>query len=130
MSHQYKEEATGAFYRARRGAILGVCRGVSNYSGSSVTWVRLAAILLTIVTGIWPALLIYLVVAFVMKPEPVLIPESDADWEFYNSMSTDRSRALSRLKRKFDDVDRRAQRLEHRVTSRGYEWDQRLRNGA
>lgn len=122
-------EATRAFYRARHKALLGVCRGISNYSGVSVTWVRLAAIILTLVTGIWPALLTYLIVAFVMKPEPELVPESDTDWEFYNSMTTDRVRALARLKRKFDEVDRRTQRLEHIVTSRGFEWDQRLHNG-
>ncbi len=129
MSTASREQVRGSFYRAKDGALLGVCRGIANYSGISVVWVRLAAFVLAVVTGVWPALLVYFIAAFVMKPAPALAPESDADWEFYNSMSSDRGQALARLKRKFDDVERRTRRIEHIVTSRGYDWDQRLKSG-
>jgi phage shock protein C len=33
---------------------------------------------------------------------------------------------LHRLKRTYDNLDRRIQRMEHIVTSREYDWDRRL----
>jgi len=40
-----------------------------------------------------------------------------------------RGTALRRLKKTFDDLQRRIQRIETIVTSREYDWEQRLRNG-
>ena len=61
-----------------------------------------------------------------MKPEPVLPLQSDEDSEFYNSYTSSRSMALNRLKRTYDSLDRRLQRMENVVTSKEYDWDRRL----
>lgn len=61
-----------------------------------------------------------------MKPEPVMPLQTDADAEFYNSYVTSRSAALQRLKRTYDNLDRRIQRIEDIVTNREYDWDRRL----
>ena len=53
-----------------------------------------------------------------MKPEPVVPFQSEADEEFYNSLTTSRSMALHRLKRTYDNLDRRIQRIEGIVTAR------------
>jgi phage shock protein C len=61
-----------------------------------------------------------------MKPEPVLPLETEAEQEFYNSYATSRSMALHRLRRTFDQLDRRIRRIESIVTSREYDWERRL----
>lgn len=62
----------GRLYRSRNGLILGVCRGLADYFNLSVKWVRIIAIVLFIFTGFWPTGVIYLLAAFVMKPEPII----------------------------------------------------------
>ena len=114
------------FYRSRSGVFLGVCKGIAESNGVSVALVRFVAIVLFFVAGFWPAILLYLIGAVLMKPEPVLQPESPSDQEFYNSYTTDRAMALGRLKRKYDEVLRRTERLEHIVTAKGYDWDRRM----
>ena len=114
-------------YRARDGAIFGVCKGLARYAGFSVFWTRVVAVLLLFFGGIWPVLGIYLLAALLMKPEPVLPPRSAEEQEFYTSYVTSRKMALQRLKRTFDQLDRRIQRLENIVTAPGYNWEERLR---
>ena len=80
------------------------------------------AVLLVAATGS----LFWLASGMVMKPEPVLPLESEEDEEFYHSYSGSRSMALHRLKRTFDNLDRRIQRLENTVTTRDFDWEERL----
>jgi len=78
-------------------------------------------------TGFWPTLFLYVVAALVMRPEPVVPLENDAEEEFYNSYVTDRSMALRRLKRMFMRLDQRIQRMESVVTSPEFTWERRMR---
>src|SRR5262245_6297925 len=60
---------TRTWYRARQGArIAGVCMGLAREFGISVTLIRLAFVLATLVGG--PGLVIYLVLWVVMPREP------------------------------------------------------------
>jgi phage shock protein C len=124
MSRSYARRRT--LYRSRQGKILGVCRGIAEYFDVQVKWVRIIAVIALIFTGFWPAVAIYLLAAYLMKPEPVLPMENEAEEEFYNSYAASRSMALGRLKRQFDNLDRRIQRMENHVTTREYSWEQRL----
>ncbi len=113
-------------YRSRHGVIGGVCRGVAEYLDFSVFWTRMIAVALLIFTGIWPIVGIYFLAMLVMKPAPLMPLETDDEAEFYNSYTHSRSMALQRLQGIFDKIDRRVQRMEHAVTAREYDWDQRL----
>lgn len=121
------EERRG-LYRARDGVFLGVCKGVARYFDFSPGAVRAVVILLFLVTGIWPVGLLYLIAAMVMKMEPVVPFDGPADQEFYNSYTSSRAGALERIKRKFENLDRRLRRMEDVVTSRDFEWERRMRN--
>ena len=113
-------------YRSRDGAILGVCRGLADYAEISPFWVRFGFVVLALSTAIFPVALVYIILAIVLRPEPVLSPESDDDWAFYDVYASSRATALSQLKRKLERLDRRARRIEDIVTARGFDWDQRL----
>ena len=115
-----------ALYRSRDGMIFGVCKGIADYYGFSVFWIRFLVVAVTITTGLWPAIGLYIVAALVMKIEPVLPLETEDDEEFYHTYASSRAMALSRLKRTYENLDRRLQRLETTVTTREYDWDARL----
>jgi len=118
----------GSLYRSRRGVILGVCRGLAEFFEVEVKWVRIIAVVALIMTGFWPAVAIYLAAAYLMKPAPLLPLENDMEEEFYNSYAASRSMAIGRIKRQFDRLDRRIQRVESHVTAREYSWDRRLKD--
>jgi phage shock protein C len=124
MTHELHSKRPGP-YRSRNGMVLGVCRGLAEYLDFSVTWMRIIALLFLFFSAGW-AILGYFGLALWMKLEPVLPIESAADQEFYNSFTTSRSMALHRLKRTFDGLDRRIQRIEDAVTAREYDWERRL----
>lgn len=113
-------------YRSRDGAIFGVCKGVANYMDVSVFWMRALLVFIFFISGIWPVVLLYILAALLMKPEPVLPLKTEEDYEFYNSYVSSRSAALHRLKRTYDNLERRIRRMEDIVTNREYDWERRL----
>ena len=125
MTQRVERQQTG-LYRSRTGLIVGVCKGVAQYFDFSVFWMRAIAVVLLIVSGIWPMLIVYVVAALLMKLEAVLPLETEEEQDFYNSYTTSRSMALRRLKRIYDHLDRRIQRLESTVTTREYDWERRF----
>lgn len=114
-------------YRSRSGVLLGVCRGLADYFDMSVFMVRAVVVVAFIITGVWPVGILYLVAAVLMKPEPVVPVTNDDEREFYDSYADSRSNALARVKRKFDNLDRRIRRMEDVVTSKDFEWEQKLK---
>jgi len=113
-------------YRSRNGMICGVCRGIGEYLDFSVFWLRVICLVVFIMGGIFPPVVVYFIAAILMKPEPV-IPFADVeDQEFYNSYVSSRSMALNRVKKTYDNLDRRIRRIEDIVTAKDYEWESRL----
>ena len=80
-------------YRSRNGMLLGVCRGLAEYFDLSVGWVRFFTLLAFLFTGFWPVGILYLILALVMKPAPVIKPSSSEEEDFYNSYADSRRRA-------------------------------------
>ncbi len=113
-------------YRSRNGIIFGVCRGIADHFQISVFWVRVIFVVAAALSWFVPTVVVYFVAALVMKPEPVLPLENIDDAEFYNSYANSSTMALHRLKRSFDQLDRRIQRMESIVTNREYQWDKRF----
>jgi phage shock protein C len=122
-----EEDYTQArLYRSRSGAVFGVCKGAAMYFGVNLFWLRVAVFVGIIMSGIWPGFFAYILFALLMKPEPVVPLENYEDAEFYSSYVSSRGMALQRLKRTFENLDRRIQRMENIVTARDYDWERRL----
>ena len=117
-------------YRSRQGWIFGVCQGLADYTKISVTVIRIIFIVFFILSGFFPIVLIYLLAAILISPEPMVNFQSDEEKEFYNSYITARNMSVSRLKRKFDSLENRIRRMESIITAREYDWDRRLESDA
>jgi len=120
--HGYK----GSLYRSRDGVILGVCRGVADYFNLRVFWVRVIILTLFLFSGIWPMVFIYFIASLLMKPEPIRPIETEAEKEFYDSYVSSRARVAGRLKRRFQNLDRRIRRMEDTVTAREFDWERKF----
>ncbi len=119
-----------SLYRSRHGWIFGICRGLADFTAISVTWIRIIFITFFIFSGFFPIVLIYLIAAIFIPPEPMLNFESDEETEFYNSYITSRNMGVSRLKRKFDSLEKRTRRMETIITAREYDWNRRFESGS
>ncbi|MFZ7111263.1 MAG: envelope stress response membrane protein PspC [Desulfatiglandales bacterium] len=121
-----KRALGGGLYRSRDGLILGVCKGVAQYFDFSVFWVRAVVVICLILSGFWPITGLYFLAALLMKPEPAIPIHSEDEQEFYDSYVSSRRRALDRIKRRYENLERRIRRMEHTVTSREFDWDNRM----
>jgi phage shock protein C len=121
-----RDNSRRGIYRSRHGAIFGVCRGVAEHFDFSVFWVRTIAVILLIFSGFGPALIIYLLAALIMKPEPAIPIASVDEQEFYDRYTSSRHEAAQRLKRRYENLEQRLRRMEDVVTTREYDWESRL----
>ncbi|HIJ73398.1 MAG TPA: envelope stress response membrane protein PspC [Candidatus Hydrogenedentes bacterium] len=122
----YPEQEKRGLYRSRDGVLFGVCKGIAEYLNFSVFWMRVIAVFAMIFFFPW-TIGAYILAALLIKPEPIVPFQSEADEEFYNSLTSSRSMALHRLKRTYDNLDRRIQRIEGIVTARDFNWDRKLK---
>lgn len=123
---QNHRQQHAGIYRSRHGVLLGVFRGLADYFDWSATWLRVIGVIIFIISGFWPIGVLYLLAALIMKPEPVIPLENIEETEFYDSYTHSRKGAAHRLKRKYDNLNRRIQRMEDIVTDSEFDWDQRL----
>ena len=126
MRRKFENTLQGKFYRSRNGVILGVCRGIAEYFDFSLFWIRAIAVIFLLFTGFWPTLIVYFIAALLMKPEPVIPIHTDEEQEFYDSYLHSRKWATDRIKRRYENLERRLRRLEHTVTSPEFDWEKRL----
>jgi phage shock protein C len=99
---------------------------VADYFNLRVFWVRVILLTLLLVSGIWPVVFIYFMASLLMKPEPIRPLEDEAEKEFYDSYTHSRARAAGRLKRRFQNLDRRIRRMEDTVTAREFDWERKF----
>lgn len=123
---RFEKTFRGGIHRSRNGLILGVCKGVADYFDFSVFWVRGIVVICLILSGFWPITGLYFLAALLMKPEPVIPIHSEGEQEFYDSYVSSRRGAVDRIKRRYENLERRIRRMEHTVTSREFDWDNRL----
>ena len=112
----------GRYGRFRQRIIFGVCRGLAEHFNFSVFWTRVLVLILFLFTGFWPVGVLYLLAGLLLQPEPVIPLENKSDEEFYHSYTRSRSSAIERIKSKFDNIDRRIQRMEDTVTSKEFDF--------
>lgn len=124
--NRWRHTKQGPLYRSRNGVILGVCRGVADYFNLKLFWVRVIMLALLLATGIWPMVFIYFAASLLMKPEPIRPLETEEERDFYDTYTYSRVRAMGRLKRRFQNLERRIRRMEDTVTAREFDWERKF----
>jgi len=123
MSRYHRIPRRG-LYRSRDGIILGVCRGVADYFDFSAFWIRAILIVVFIFTGFWPVIGIYILAAILMKSEPGVPGEKKSKYRCKYSRA--RRETSERIRRKWRHLEKRIRRMEDKVTSREFDWNNRF----
>ncbi|WP_366657810.1 envelope stress response membrane protein PspC [Fodinicurvata sp. EGI_FJ10296] len=104
----------------QKGVMFGVCAGFADYFGLAVWQARALAVLMLI---IFPpqAVIVYLILAFVLKPAPIGQGQpAGEERAFWQSVNNDPSSTFSSLRHRFRELDRRIAAMERHVTSEDY----------
>jgi phage shock protein C len=113
-------------YRSRSGIIMGVCRGVGDYLNFSVFWIRAILVILFLISGFWPVVVLYFVAGFLMKLEPMVRYHQHDEEESCGPSARTQRPSSDYIKRRQQALERRLRNLESTVTSKEYDWEQRL----
>ena len=107
------------YYLDKRNAKwMGVCSGLAEYTGFDVMWIRVAAVLLTLMGGFPWTLVAYWVIAWMAQPLPADLYANEDDAKFWQRVRSNPARSTREVKSKFRDVDRRLADIELYYTSR------------
>ncbi|MBB5687169.1 envelope stress response membrane protein PspC [Sphingobium boeckii] len=96
----------------------GVCSGIADYTGVDVTWVRVGAVLLTLLGGFPWTLIAYVATAWVANPRPYGLYNDPEDAKFWQGVRQSPARTTRDVRSKFRDIDRRLADVELYYTSR------------
>jgi phage shock protein C len=108
-----------SFYLDKQNAKwLGVCSGIADYTGVDRTWVRVGAVLLTLMGGFPWTLIGYWLTAWLATPKPAGLYNNPADDKFWQGVRQSPSRSTTDVRAKFRDLDRRLADVETYYTSR------------
>ena len=113
-------------YRSRDGIILGVGRGVADYFDFSAFWIRAILIVVFIFTGFWPVIGIYILAAILMKTAPGVPGGKESKPNARCRHSRTGRETAERIKRKWGHLEKRIRRMEDKVTSREFDWNNRF----
>ena len=105
----YRDEANGK--------LKGVCAGIAEYSGIRVKPVRVAFVLLTLLTQGLP-ILIYLFLAWIAEDKPAGLYRSPEDARFWQGVRSNTRQGATEVRSKLREIDRRLADMETFYTSR------------
>lgn len=109
---------TGFYLDKQNAKWLGVCAGIADYTGIDRIWVRVGAVLLTVMGGFPWTLVAYWVTAWLASAKPVGLYDSPEDAKFWQGVRTSPSRSAGDVRAKFRDIDRRLAEVETHYTAR------------
>lgn len=97
---------------------LGVCSGIADYTGVDAIWVRVGAVVLTLMGGFPWTLVAYWMMAWLAEDKPSGLYESREDQKFWQGVRSNPRRSTAGVRSKFRDIDRRLADIETFYTSR------------
>lgn len=106
------------FYRDKlHGKLMGVCAGISDYTGVDATLVRIGFVV-AVLMGFGAPLLVYLAAGFIAPVKPrELSYDTPDDAKFWQGVRASPKRTVRDVRSKFRDLDRRLADVETYVTS-------------
>lgn len=104
----------------------GVCAGIADYTGVDVTWVRVGAIVLTIMGGFPWTLVAYWAAAWSANPRPLHLYADANEQQFWQRVRQSPSRTARDVKAQYREIDRRLADLEAFYTGSNRELEREI----
>jgi phage shock protein C len=116
------------FYRdPRHGKLMGVCAGVADYSGGSVTFIRILAIIALLWFNVL-TLVAYLVLGFMLPTRPDTLYDRDSDEDCRRGVRRPASGTFRDVHDRCRELDMKLQHMEGCVTSSRHDLDRQFRD--
>ena len=105
------------FYRDKlNGKIMGVCAGLADYTGVDVLWIRLGAILLTVL-GSGMLIPVYFLTGLLAGTKPEHFYADREEQQFWQGVRQSPSRTAREVRAQFREIDRRLAEVEAHYVS-------------
>ena len=129
--HRFDPPRRNRLYRSRDNRVFfGVCGGIAEHFDFSPLGVRLIFAVVALFTppawALW--IILYIVLGLMLKEAPPRPFATTDEEEFWNTCQSSRSAALGRIRRRYEMIDKRLQRIETIVTSPRFELDRKCRD--
>ncbi len=107
------------FYRDKQNAkLMGVCSGLEDYTGVNVIWWRVALVIFTIASGIFPVVLAYFLLGIFANKKPAHLYVDRDEQKYWQRVRQSPARTAREVRAGFRDIDRRLAAVEsHYVSS-------------
>jgi phage shock protein C len=109
---------TKLYLDPQNGKWKGVCAGIADYTGIDVTWVRIGAVLVTLMGAFPWTLIAYFLAAWMADNKPYGLYSDKEDAKFWQGVRSNPARSTRDVRSKFRDIDRRLADIEVYYTSR------------
>lgn len=107
------------FYLDKQNAKLsGVCAGIADYTGVDALWVRVGAVVLTVLGGFPWTVIVYFAMAWLASARPCGLYDNPDEAKFWQGVRSNPRRSTAEVRAKFRDIDRRLADIELHYTSR------------
>ena len=98
-------------YRDKQHAkLMGVCSGIADYTGVNVFWIRMAFVILVLMTGV--ALPAYFIAGLLLDKKPPYLYTDHAEQKYWQGVRQSPKRTAREIRAKMKDVDRRLAEVE------------------
>ena len=118
--------ATKKLYRSRRGKIFGVCQGIAEWRDLPVDLLRAIVAVSILVTGIFPGIIIYALIALFLPLEPGYGTYYEESEEHGKEEKSRYTRTREDLRETFDRLKRKVEGMEEQIFDKERDWDQRF----
>ena len=106
------------FYLDKQNAkISGVCAGIADYTGIDALWVRVGAVLLTMMGGFPWTLIAYAAAAWMADNKPQQLYHGPEEQKFWQGVRSNPGGSARDIRSRFRDMDRRLADIELHYTS-------------
>jgi phage shock protein C len=91
----------------------GVCAGIADYTGIDAIWVRVGAVILTLMGGFPWTLIAYIMVAWMANVKPIHLYQDDKEEQkFWQGVRQSPARTTRDIRSRFREIDRRLADIE------------------
>lgn len=98
-------------YRDKSNAkLMGVCSGIADYTGVNVFWIRMAFVILVLMTGV--ALPAYFIAGLLLDKKPPYLYSDQAETRYWQGVRQSPKRTAREIRSRMKDVDRRLAEVE------------------
>ncbi len=113
--------ASHKLYRSRNGKVFGVCQGIADWKDLPADTLRLIVGISILVTGIFPGVLIYAIIALILPLEP-----SSRTTYYEREEDKDKDFSKDSLHETFERLKRKVENMEESVFNKERDWDKRF----